>query len=159
MRTVFHKAKYTIVDLLGRPFGKTTGKRGMSLIEIIIVVALLGTLMAYLIRNLMGQSEEAKKDQAKLAMGVIRQSLDMYRIHNNRYPTTDQGLEALMNDPGNAKNWRGPYIESNKLRDPWGESFDFESDGKAFKIISGGPNLEVGDGDDITYPEEEEGVN
>lgn len=132
------------------------GERGMSLIEIIIVVALLGTLMAYMVSNLIGQSEEAKKDQTKLAMGVISQSLQMYRIHNNRYPTTDQGLNALLNNPGgDAKGWRGPYIESNKLKDPWDQSFTYESDGRQYKIISGGPDGQVGSEDDVVYPEAE----
>ncbi len=131
------------------------GERGMSLIEIIIVVALLGTLMAYMVSNLIGQSEEAKKDQTKLAMGVIQQSLQMYRIHNNKYPGSDQGLKALLDNPGDSKSWRGPYIEPNKLKDPWGNDFGYESDGRQFKIISGGPDAQVGSGDDITYPETE----
>jgi general secretion pathway protein G len=133
-------------------------QRGMSLIEIIIVVALLGTLMAYMVSNLIGQSEEAKKDQTKLAMGVIQQSLQMYRIHNNRYPGTDQGLNALLNNPGDSKSWRGPYIETNKLSDPWGNQFNYESDGRQFKIISGGPDGTMGNGDDITYPEADAGA-
>lgn len=129
-------------------------ERGMSLIEIIIVVALLGTLMAYMVSNLIGQSEEAKKDQTKLAMGVISQSLQMYRIHNNRYPSTDQSLNALLTSPGgDAKGWRGPYIESNKLKDPWDQSFNYESDGRQYKIISGGPDAQIGSEDDIVYPE------
>lgn len=128
-------------------------EKGMSLIEIIIVVALLGTLMAYMVSNLIGQSEEAKKDQTKLAMGVIQQSLQMFRIHNNKYPSTDQGLKALMDNPGDMKSWRGPYIEANKLKDPWGTDFSYESDGRNFKIISAGPNNQVGDDDDITYPD------
>lgn len=141
----------------GRPLANGS-ERGMSLIEIIIVVALLGTLMAYMVSNLIGQSEEAKKDQTKLAMGVIQQSLQMYRIHNNRYPTSDQGLNALLTNPGgDAKSWRGPYIESNKLKDPWDASFGYESDGRNFKIISGGPDGTVGNEDDITYPEADAG--
>ena len=131
-------------------------QRGMSLIEIVIVVALLGTLMAYMVSNLIGTSEEAKKDQAKLAMNVISQSLQMYRVHNNRYPTADQSLSALMQNPGDSKNWRGPYIESNKLQDPWGEDFGYESDGRTYKIVSGGPDLQVGTEDDIRYPEDAE---
>lgn len=126
---------------------------GMSLIEIIIVVALMGTLMAYLVRNLIGQQEEAKKDQTKLGMGVLEQSLQLYRVHNNRYPTTEQGLEALVTAPSDAKTWRGPYTENNKLNDPWGVAFQYESDGRNFKIISGGPDGTVGNADDITYPE------
>jgi general secretion pathway protein G len=130
-------------------------QRGMSLIEIVIVVALLGTLMAYMASNLIGTSEEAKKDQTKIAMGVIQQSLQMYRIHNNRYPTTDQGLSALMTNPGSSKNWRGPYIEANKLKDPWDQEFTYESDGRAFKIHSAGPDGAMGGEDDIHYPEED----
>lgn len=129
------------------------GERGMSLIEIIIVVALLGTLMAYMVSNLIGQSEEAKKDQTRLAMGVIQQSLQMYRIHNNKYPTTEQGLKALLENPGDSKSWRGPYIEPNKLKDPWQADFAFDGDGRAFKIISGGPDNTIGNEDDITYPD------
>ncbi len=129
------------------------GERGMSLIEIIIVVALLGTLMAYMVSNLVGRSDEAKKDQAKLAQGVISQSLQMYRIHNNKYPTTDQGLKALVANPGGDAKWRGPYIEENKLKDPWDGDFTYDSDGRDYKIISPGPDGTAGNDDDITYPE------
>lgn len=136
-----------------RPF-RGHAERAMSLIEIIIVVALIGTLMAYMVSNLIGQSEEAKKDQTKLAMGVIQQSLQIYKIHNNKYPTTEQGLKALLENPGDAKAWRGPYTEANKLQDPWGIAFQYESDGRNFKIVSGGPDEQVGSGDDISFPEE-----
>lgn len=150
-----------LLAVLKRPLvvgeGVHASQRGMSLIEIIIVVALLGTLMAYMVSNLIGQSEEAKKDQTKLAMGVIQQSLQMYRIHNNKYPTTDQGLNALVTNPGGDKSWRGPYIEENKLQDPWGNNFTYESDGRNWKIISGGPDGSVGSEDDISYPEAAQG--
>lgn len=137
--------------------GLASGEQGMSLIEIIIVVALLGTLMAYMVSNLIGQSEEAKKDQTKLAMGVIQQSLQMFRIHNNKYPSSEQGLKALLENPGDLKSWRGPYIEPNKLKDPWSNDFTYDSDGRNFKILSGGPNGTLGDEDDIGYPDADKG--
>jgi general secretion pathway protein G len=128
---------------------------GMSLIEIIIVVALLGTLMAYMVSNLTVQADQAKIDTAKLAMGNIDQKLQMYRIHNSKYPTTDQGLNALMTAPGDAKSWRGPYIEADKLTDPWDQPFTYEcGDGRTFKIMSAGPDQQAGTSDDIVYPEE-----
>ncbi|NDE14381.1 type II secretion system protein GspG [bacterium] len=142
--------------MLKRPF-KGAAQAGMSLIEIIIVVALMGTLMAYLVRNLIGQQEEAKKDQTKLGMGVLEQSLQLYRVHNSRYPSTEQGLEAMITAPADAKTWRGPYTESNKLNDPWGNKFQYESDGRVFKIISGGPDGTIGNADDIVYPDQPAG--
>ena len=126
------------------------GQRGMSLIEIIIVVALLGTLMAYMVSNLVGQSENAKQDQVKLAFGVIQQNLQMYRIHNNKYPAD---LKSLLTNPGDAKTWRGPYIEENKLKDPWGNDFSYESDGRSFKLHCAGSDGQMGTPDDVNYPE------
>jgi len=142
--------------MLKKPF-TNAAKSGMTLIEIIIVVALMGTLMAYLVRNLVGQQEEAKKDQTRLGMGVLEQSLQLYRVHNSRYPNTEQGLDAMIAAPSDVKTWRGPYTESNKLNDPWGNKFQYESDGRNFKIISGGPDGSVGNADDIVYPEQPAG--
>lgn len=133
----------------------TNSQKGMTLIEIIIVVALIGTMMAYMITNVIDRADEAKVDQAKIGMGVLQQHLTMYRVHNNRYPTSSQGLAALVTNPGSSKNWRGPYTEQNKLLDPWGEELSYESDGRSFKIISGGQDMSVGTEDDIQYPEEQ----
>ena len=128
-------------------------KKGMTLIEIIIVVALIGTMMAYMITNVIGQADEAKVDQTKIGMGVLQQALTLYRVHNNRYPTAEQGLEALVTNPGNSKNWRGPYTEKEKMFDPWGEQLQYESDGRSFKLISGGQDMSIGTEDDISYPD------
>lgn len=128
---------------------------GFTLIEIMIVVALMATLMAILVRSLTGQQTEAMKDEAKLAMASIDTSLQMYRVHNHAYPTSDQGLQALVSEAAGAKNWRGPYIEASKLKDPWSNEFGYESDGTKFKITSGGADGNLGTADDVVYPEEE----
>ena len=148
-----------LAGLIRKPFGRNAaGRSGMTLIEILIVVALMGTLMAYLVRSLIGTQEEARKDQTKLAMGVIEQSLQMFQVHNSgRLPTTEQGLDALLNAPADLKTWRGPYIEPNKMNDPWNQKFQYESDGRKFKIISGGPDGQFGNADDIVYPEQAAG--
>jgi len=128
---------------------------GMSMIEIMIVVSLIGILMSFIVRNVMGAAENAKKDQTKIVFNVLVQDLQRYKLDNNKYPTTEQGLSALLANPGgDVRNWRGPYTEENKTQDPWGENLSYESDGRAIKIISGGPNGVVGDEDDIVYPEE-----
>jgi general secretion pathway protein G len=144
-----------IQPVLARPFGPHEGKKGMTLIEIIIVVALLATLMAILVTNITKQGDEARVDQARIGMGGIAQALQMYRVHNNSYPTTQQGLGALVTDPGNASRWRGPYIEKEKLLDPWSNEYGYESDGRKFQIISGGLDGQIGGADDIFYPPKE----
>ena len=129
---------------------------GMTLIEIMIVIAVLGTLMGIIITNLAGTQENAKIDQTKLAMAQLSQKLQLYRVDNGRYPTTDQGLAALVRDPGNAKKWRGPYgVDEKNLKDPFDNDFGYESDGREIKIISGGPDGEIGSSDDIFYPDED----
>mgnify|MGYP000455703388 CR=1 FL=1 len=146
------------LGLVNRPFTKGHGSKGMTLIEIIIVVALLATLMTILLSNLSNKSDQAKVDQAKIAMGYVAQELQLYRVHNNHYPSTQEGLQALLEAPGGdaSKRWRGPYIEADKLKDPWGNPFDYSSDGRTFKITSGGISGQIGGGTDITYPESSE---
>ena len=151
-----------VMNILRRPFLGRAGQSnvGMTLLEIIIVVALLGTLMTILVRNLTDTADQAKVDQARIAMGNIAQSLQLYRVHNNRYPTTSQGLEALVSNPGNSPRWRGPYIEKDKLNDPWLTPFGYNSDGRTYEIISAGPSGQMDTEDDIVYPpREEEGTN
>ena len=148
--------KFSLSTKLLTPF-KTQNRvmnAGLTLIEIIIVVALLGTLMTYLVSNLVGVQDSAKEDQARLGMGVIAQSLQMYRVHNGSFPTTAQGLKALVENPGSSRRWRGPYIEEEKLIDPFGQELSYEAEGRNYKIISGGDDATVGTEDDIFYPEE-----
>lgn len=139
---------------LGLPFANTAVEVGMSMIEIMIVVSLIGILMAYIVRNVMGAADNAKKDQTKIAFNMLVQDLQRYKLDNNKYPTTEQGLAAMLQNPGgDVKNWRGPYTEDNKIQDPWGEKFSYESDGRTFKMTSSGPDQQMGNEDDISYPE------
>jgi general secretion pathway protein G len=124
--------------LLRKPFAAGQGNKAMTLLEIIIVVALLGTLMAILVNNLTSSQDSAREGQAEIGMGGIAQALQLYRVNNMVYPTTAQGLGALVSYPGNAKAWRGPYLDKEKLNDPWGNAYEYTSDGRAFEIVSGG---------------------
>ncbi len=115
-------------------------------------MALLGTIITYLVSNLTSVSEGAKVDQAKIGMGGIGQALQIYRVHHGRYPTSEEGLDALLKNPGNSNSWRGPYIEKNKLKDPWQRPFEYKS-------INNGRNYELsseGIGTTIYYPERDE---
>jgi general secretion pathway protein G len=149
----FRKAKDHFIN-----FSREAGEAGMSMIEIMIVVSLIGILMAYIVRNVMGAADNAKKDQTKIVFNMLMQDLQRYKLDNNKYPTSDQGLQALLSNPGGeAKNWRGPYTEDNKIQDPWGEKIGYESDGRTIKLQSSGPNQTMGDEDDLFYPEAKQG--
>lgn len=141
----------------GKPFGKQVKKvhqLGMTIIEILIVIALMGTILTLIATNILDVGESARRDAAIIAMQKIQSSLDMYRIHNYRYPSTEQGLQALVDKPQEGSRWRGPYIDSKQLEDPWGNPYQYQSDGRTFQILSSGPDGTFGTGDDLAYPED-----
>lgn len=134
------------------PFGLIR-QAGMSMIEIMIVISLIGILMTFIIRNVMQSADNAKADAAQIGMNMLVQDLQRFKLDTNRYPTTEQGLNALLTNPGgDVKNWRGPYTEENKLNDPWGVPFQYESDGRTVKMTSSGADQTMGTEDDISYP-------
>lgn len=145
------------IGLVNKPFaaGAAAGKQaGMTIIEILIVIALLGTIMTIVMTNILDKSDDAKVDLTKVAAAQLENALRLYKLHNNRYPATEDGLAALVNQPASAKNWRGPYTEAEKLNDPWGQPFSYEAQGvKTFKITSAGMDQEMGTADDIVYPD------
>lgn len=146
------------IGLLNKPFaaaGAAGKQAGMTIIEILIVIALLGTIMTIVMTNILDKSDDAKEDLAKVAAAQLENALRLYKLHNNRYPTTEEGLGALVTQPASAKNWRGPYTEADKLNDPWGVPFTYEASGvKNFKITSAGKDQEMGTADDVIYPPE-----
>lgn len=149
----FHQFNNSISRLLGRPFSATV-QAGMSMIEIMIVISLIGMMMTFLIRNVMGAAEAAKINLTKAAMKVLVQDMQRYKLDNFKYPTTEQGFAAFLKDPGgDVKNWHGPYIDDeSKIRDPWDTPYKYESDGRKVKIMSAGGDQEWDTADDISDP-------
>lgn len=116
---------------------------GFTLIEIMVVVAILAILGATVVPLIMDRPEEARVVKAKQDIGVLEQSLEMYRLDNFVYPTTDQSLQALVEKPTGepeAPNWKsGGYVK--KLpKDPWGREYIYLSPGESgdYDIISYG---------------------
>ncbi len=142
------------LKLLLKPFEKDARREaGMTIIEILIVIALIGTIMTIVMTNVLKSSDDAKTDLARISAQQLEQALRLYKLNNNHYPTTEEGLAALVTAPPSAKNWRGPYTEAEKLKDPWGNDFAYESNGsKSFKITSAGLDGEMGTADDVIYP-------
>ena len=136
-------------------------QRGLTLIEIMVVVAILGLLAAMIVPNVIGQGEKAKVDIARANMSSIANALKMYKLDNNDYPTTEEGLEALVERPSSAEE--GEYNPSGYLdkvpEDPWGNEYVYISpgtDGSPFDLYSlGADGAEGGEGfdADIGYNE------
>jgi general secretion pathway protein G len=106
--------------------------RGFTLIEIMVVVVILGILAALVVPKLIGRVDESRIAAAKLDINNLKAALQMYKLDNQRYPTTEQGLQALVTKPTSgpeAKGWRsGGYIE--KLpNDPWKNPYQYLAPG------------------------------
>lgn len=126
-----------------------TAQRGFTLIEVMVVVVILGILAAFIVPKLMDRPDAARIAKAKSDIGAIESALNLYRLDNHRYPTTDEGLEALVERPANAPAWKeGGYLERLPM-DPWGNPYQYLSPGVhgTIDIFSfGADNAEGGEG-------------
>jgi general secretion pathway protein G len=136
---------------------RSASQSGFTLIEILIVVAIMGLLMAFVANNLIKSASGAKRTIAGGQLQKIADSLELYRLQNGRYPTSQQGLSALVRKPTGEPAPRnyppGGYLKENQLLDPWSGPFKYESPGQnnsfAFDLSSlGGDGREGGEGDD-----------
>lgn len=124
--------------------------RGMTLIEILVVLVLIGIVMGIVGGNFLGKGEKAKADAAKIDINQIGQTLDLYKLETGRYPTTQEGLQALITAPSGITNWNGPYWKNSAIpKDPWGNEYKYTSPGAKgpYDIVSyGADGKEGGDG-------------
>ena len=112
------------------PGADRTGEAGLTLIEIMVVVLVLGILAALVVPNVFSHVSTARRESARTQMEMLNAALDAYRLHNGGYPTTEQGLEALRDRPETPpvpENWRGPYLRKDVPRDPWGNAYVYRS--------------------------------
>jgi general secretion pathway protein G len=130
---------------------------GFTLLEVMVVIAILGLIAAMIVPNVMGQSEQAKVKLAKTNMAGIANALDLYKLDNHSYPTTAQGLEALVKQPTDTPNWNpAGYLKSVPV-DPWGNAYTYISpglNGDSYDLYSlGADGAEGGSGfdADISY--------
>lgn len=135
-----------------RPSRRSTVQAGFTLIEILVVVVILGILAAAIVPQIMDKPEQARVAKAKTDIRALETALDLYRLDNFRYPTTDQGLEALVEKPAGTpepKNWKeGGYVKTLNA-DPWGNEYLYLSPGSKGEIdvYSLGPDGVVSDDD------------
>jgi general secretion pathway protein G len=126
---------------------RKTDCRGFTLIELMVVIVILGILAGLIIPRIMGRPEEAKRLKASLQIESLETAIKLYKLDNGMYPDTEQGLQALVEEPETGtllKNWRkGGYLEKGKVpKDPWGNEFVYLSPGVhgEYDIISYGPD-------------------
>lgn len=133
---------------------KFRSKNSFTLIELMLVVIIIGALAAMVLPRLTGRSEQARTGAARADIKAnIATGLKLYELDTGGFPSTDEGLNALLSNPGSAINWNGPYLETKPV-DPWGREYKYESPGahrpQDYDLFSFGKDGKEGGGDDIT---------
>ncbi len=127
-------------------------RRGFTLIELLLVLVILAVLAAVVVPKFTGRSQEAKITATKTQISNIKAALDLFEHDNGRFPTSEEGLQALVDKPnGELSGWH-QYMESLPM-DGFGKPFVYRTpgaNGKSYDIISAGPDGAEGGGDDIT---------
>lgn len=143
-----------------------SARAGFTLMELLLVMAILVILLGLVAPRFLGTQKKANINAAKAQIGLFKSPLEMYALDLNGYPTTEQGLAALVEAPGDLEDptkWKNPYLNSAIPQDPWGHDYQYASPPTRNKngfpdIWSLGPDGEEGTEDDIgNWDGEEEG--
>lgn len=133
-----------------QPVRRSAAARGFTLIEILVVVVILGILAAIVVPRVMDRPGEARIVKAHQDISSIVSALNLYKLDNFVFPSTEQGLDALIAKPGgqpDAPNWKGPYLQARSVpKDPWGRPYQYTQPGQRgeFDIYSYGADGKPG---------------
>ncbi|MEE9356361.1 MAG: type II secretion system major pseudopilin GspG [Methylococcaceae bacterium] len=131
---------------------KLASTRGFTLIELLVVLAIIGLLAGLVGPKVMKHLGGAKTKSAKVQIEGLAAAMDMYRLDVGVYPSSEEGLVALISNPGDVRGWNGPYLRKNKIpKDPWNRDYRYQSPGEHGKFdlyTFGADDNEGGEGED-----------
>ena len=129
-----------------RFFGNRSNRRdGFTLVEMLVVITIIGLIMALVGPRVLNYLGESKVKAARIQIESFSAALDLFDLDNGRYPTSAEGLPALVQRPGNSASWNGPYLKTGSVpTDPWGRPYLYRSPGDhaPYEISSYGPSGE-----------------
>lgn len=132
----------------------TRRQAGFTLIEVLIVLAIIGMVASLVGPRVLGYLSDSKAKAARVQIEAFGSALDLFFLDNGRYPTPSEGLQALVKKPANSQSWNGPYLKSGDIpKDPWGNPYLYKIPGKTtpYIIISTGPEGREGSGNITNY--------
>jgi len=145
LRPALHALRFAFLAWSLRP--RASNVRGFTLIEIMVVVFILGLLVTLVAPKVMGRTDEAKRTKAAADLRAVQQALNLYRLDNGSYPTTDQGLQALVTKPQSGavpQRWNPEGYLEKVQADPWGHPYVYLSNGERYTLKSLGADGEEG---------------
>jgi general secretion pathway protein G len=121
-------------------------QHGFTLLELLVVVAIIGILVGYVAPRYFSQLGKSEVTAARAQIDGFEKALDTYRLDTGHYPTTEQGLEALVTKPANEPKWNGPYLRKAVPLDPWGNAYQYKSPSSHgdYEIVSYGKDGQPG---------------
>lgn len=135
-----------------RPFASISHIRGFTLLELLVVILIIGLLTGIVGPRFFGQISKSEVTTARAQLDAIDKAIQAYRMDTGHYPTTAQGLKALMEVPSDEPRWRGPYLQAALPADPWGMPYQYRAPGNAgreYELLSlGRDRAPGGAGDD-----------
>jgi general secretion pathway protein G len=139
----FLRAKTTRQFLRSWRDGRRDGEAGFTLVEMLVVITIIAMIMALVAPRVLNYLSESKLKAAKIQIESMGSALDLYYLDVGHYPTTSDGLTALVQRPGDSSSWNGPYLKGGVVpNDPWGNAYVYRSPGEhgPYDIVSFGPD-------------------